>query len=63
MLVMFVATAKNHFEEQVLVAGTKQSRQTDKAGSLTRKEGRLTRQSGMLLCFVPATSALVLLNN
>jgi len=34
MFVILVATAKTHFEEQALVAGTKQSRQ---AGWLTRQ--------------------------
>jgi hypothetical protein len=32
MFVMLVAAAKTHFENQALVAGTKQSRQADKAG-------------------------------
>ncbi len=42
MLVMLVATAETHFEEQALVAGTKQSRQV----------GWLTRQLGLpaLIC-------------
>jgi hypothetical protein len=31
LLVLLVATAKIHFEEQVLVAGRKQGRQADKA--------------------------------
>jgi len=39
MLVMLVAAAKKHFEKQVLVAGTKQSRQAIKAGRLTRLAG------------------------
>ncbi len=36
MFVMLVATAKTHFEEQVLVSGTKQNRQ---AGWLTIQVG------------------------
>jgi hypothetical protein len=33
LLVLLVATAKIHFEEQLRVLGTKQSRQADKADS------------------------------
>jgi hypothetical protein len=51
---MLVETAKIHFEKQALVVGTLQSRQTNKAG-------RLTRQSGLPAFFVHATNALVLL--
>jgi hypothetical protein len=39
LLVLLVATAKIHFEEQVLVAVTKQSSQADKAGRLARLSG------------------------
>jgi hypothetical protein len=40
----FNGFAKIHFEEQVVVVGTQQSRQADKA------------VGGCLLCFVPATT-------
>jgi hypothetical protein len=36
---MLVAAANTTFEEQPLIAGTKQSRQADKAGRLTRQAG------------------------
>jgi hypothetical protein len=39
MLVMLVATAITHFEEEVLAASTKQTRQADKAGRLARHSG------------------------
>jgi hypothetical protein len=39
LLVLLVAGTKISFEEQVLVTGTKQSRQADKAGRLTRQSG------------------------
>jgi hypothetical protein len=39
MLVMLVAAAKTHIEKQALVAGTKQSKQADKAVRLTRQSG------------------------
>jgi len=39
MLVIFVAAPKNLFEKQALVADTKQGRQADKAGGLTRQAG------------------------
>jgi hypothetical protein len=37
LLVLLVPAAKIHSKEGALVAGTKQSRQTDKAGRLTRQ--------------------------
>ncbi len=39
LLELLVATAKIHFEEQALVAGTKQSKQADKVGRPTRQSG------------------------
>jgi hypothetical protein len=45
LLVILVATTKIHFEEQALVASTKQSSQADKSG-------RLARLAGMPACFV-----------
>jgi hypothetical protein len=41
LLVLLVATAKIHFEEQALIEGTKQSSQADKAGRLARLPGLL----------------------
>jgi hypothetical protein len=65
-IVLLIATAKTHSEKQVLVAGTKQSKQANKADGMTRHACRLTGQSGLpnlfqasLLCFVPDTIALV----
>jgi hypothetical protein len=52
---MLVAAANTTFEEQPLIAGTKQSRQADKAGRLTRQAGWQGSRA-CLLCFVPATS-------
>ena len=66
-LVLLMATAKTHTEKQALVAGTKQSKQANKADG-GDQAGRLTWQSGVpnlfhacLLCFVPASSTLILL--
>jgi hypothetical protein len=39
LLVLLVAAAKIHFQEQALVVGTKQSSQADKAGRRTRQLG------------------------
>jgi hypothetical protein len=39
VLVMLVADTKTHFEKQVLVADTKQSKQADKAGRPTSQPG------------------------
>ncbi len=50
-----MAAAKKHFEKQALVAGTKQSRQADKAFR------PLALLWAYLLCFVPANNTLVLL--
>jgi hypothetical protein len=59
--------AKTHSEKQVLVAGTKQSKQAN-TGRWAGQADRLTGQSGppnlfqaFLLCFVQANSILVLL--
>jgi hypothetical protein len=43
MLVVLVAAAKNHIEKQAMVAGTTQSRQAFKAGSLQGRQ--LSRQA------------------
>jgi len=61
MLVMQVATTKTDFEKQVLAAGAKQSKQADKVGKLTRRSDLPNLFQVYLLCFVPTTSALVLL--
>jgi len=37
MLVMLAASTRTHFEKQVQVAGTKQSKQADKADRLAQK--------------------------
>jgi hypothetical protein len=37
MLFMLVTATKTHFEEQALATGTKQNRQANKAGRLTRQ--------------------------
>jgi hypothetical protein len=39
LLELLVAVENIHFKEQVLVTGTKQGRQADKAGRLTRQAG------------------------
>ncbi len=57
-LVMLVAATKKPLEKQALVAGTKQSRQAVKTHRLTRLPG-LQGSQACLLCFVPATGALV----
>jgi hypothetical protein len=38
-LLLLLATTKIHFEEQALVAGTKQTSQADKADGLTSEAG------------------------
>jgi hypothetical protein len=43
--VLLVASAKIHFEEQVPLASTNQSRHTNKAGRLTRQAGQQGRQA------------------
>jgi hypothetical protein len=48
-----VANAKIHFEEQALVAGTKQSMQADKADRLTSQAGWQGCKA-CLFCFMPA---------
>jgi hypothetical protein len=53
LLVLLVATAKIHFEEHALVAGTKQISQADKAVKQTRQAGWHGCQA-CLLCFGPA---------
>jgi hypothetical protein len=53
LLVLLVAAAKIHFEEQALVAGTKQSRKADMADRLTSQAGWQGWQA-CLLCFGPA---------
>jgi len=52
---------KTHFEKQALVAGTKQSKQANKADRLTRQSSLSNLFKACLLCFVSATIALVLL--
>jgi hypothetical protein len=54
-LVLLVAATKIHPEKQALLAGTKQSNQAERAVRAALSV------SVRLLCFVPATSALVLL--
>jgi hypothetical protein len=49
--VLLVAAAKIHFEEQVPVAGTKQNRQSGKAGSLTRQSDQQDSWAGQLYFF------------
>ncbi len=61
MLVMQVATTKTDFENQVLAAGAKQSKQADKLGTLKRQSDLPNLFQVYLLCFVPTTSTLVLL--
>jgi hypothetical protein len=46
MLVLLVAATKIHFRKQVLVAGTKQSRQANKTGRPIRQAGHI----GSLVC-------------
>jgi hypothetical protein len=53
LLVLLVAAAKIHFEEQALVAGTKQSRKADMADRLASQAGWQGWQA-CLLCFGPA---------
>jgi hypothetical protein len=52
---------KTHFEKQALVAGTKQSKQANKADRPTRQSDLSNLFQACLLCFVPATNAIVLL--
>ncbi len=75
--ISYVSSCQKPLWEEALIAGTKQSRQADKAGRPTRQAGRQGRQADKAgrptmqagrqgsgacqLCFVPATSALVLL--
>jgi hypothetical protein len=51
MLVLLVAATKIHFKEQVLVAGTKQSRRANKTGRPNWQSG-LTALFLGLACFV-----------
>ncbi len=60
LLVLLVATAKIHFEEQALVAGTKQSSQAEKADRLTSQAGWQDCQA-CLLSFGHASFVLCLL--
>jgi hypothetical protein len=56
LLALLLATAKIHYDEQELLAGTKQSNQADKAVRLIMQAG-LQGSWACLLCFVPTTSA------
>jgi len=59
-----VAATKTHSEKQMLTTGTKQSKQANKADGLTKQTGQLGLPKllqACLLCFVPSTSALLLL--
>jgi hypothetical protein len=53
LLVPLVAATQKHYERQMLEAGTKQSKQAERA----------VRAALCLFCFVPATSTLVLLKS
>ncbi len=59
--ILLVAAAKTHSENQALVAGTKQSKQVKEAGRLTGQSGLPNLFQACLLCFMSATSTLVLL--
>jgi len=52
LFVLFVATAKIHFEEHSLVAGTKQISQADKADWLKSQTGWQGCQAVRPACFV-----------
>jgi hypothetical protein len=56
LLVLSVAAAKIHFEEEALIAGMNQSSQANKADRLTSQAGRKGSRAS-LLCFVLACSA------